>query len=324
MDWYICMVRRLNMVPKIFISFLILVFGSVACSTTESTTEPAPVVQEKTKEVENSPVESYRKPVGDLVPNTLNVGGIERSYLSYRPVSLSDNIPVIIQFHGGSGTSKEAYYSEGNLNGVADSEGILMIYPQAEISTGSVWNTLHSDEGNKVSADDFGFIEAIIDLLDEDNRIDTSRIYVAGYSNGAAMAYQIACHLNDRIAGFVVHSGNFPLEEVINNEYPCNIAGETPGLIFNGTADMTRPLDGIPTYAVSVRDGAQWWADQNDSVSKTTSQDGNIERTIYASEAGTEVQLFIVEGGGHVWFNFTIDGMSLDVFTWEFFANAHR
>ena len=316
--------RRFRMIPKIFICSLILILSSVACSATESTTEPVPVHQEKTKEVENSPVETYRQPVGDLVPNTLNIDGIERSYLSYIPVGLMDNIPVIIQFHGGSGTSKEAYYREGNLNGVADSEGILMIYPQAEISTGSVWNTLHSDEGNKVSADDFGFIAAIIDRLGEDNRIDTSHIYVAGYSNGAAMAYQIACHLNDRIAGFVVHSGNFPLEEVINNEYPCDITGETPGLIFNGTADMTRPLEGIPTYAVSVRDGAMWWAEQNNSVSETTSQDGNIERTVYASEAGTEVQLFIVEGGGHVWFNFTIDGMSLDVFTWEFFANAHR
>ena len=316
--------RRFRMIPKIFICSLILILSSVACSATESTTEPVPVHQEKTKEVENSPVETYRQPVGDLVPNTLNVDGIERSYLSYIPVGLMDNIPVIIQFHGGSGTSKEAYYREGNLNGVADSEGILMIYPQADISTGSVWNTLHSDEGNKVSADDFGFIAAIIDRLGEDNRIDTSHIYVAGYSNGAAMAYQIACHLNDRIAGFVVHSGNFPLEEVINNEYPCDITGETPGLIFNGTADMTRPLEGIPTYAVSVRDGAMWWAEQNNSVSETSSQDGNIERTVYASEAGTEVQLFIVEGGGHVWFNFTIDGMSLDVFTWEFFANAHR
>ena len=316
--------RRFRMIPKIFICSLILILSSVACSATESTTEPVPVHQEKTKEVENSPVETYRQPVGDLVPNTLNIDGIERSYLSYIPVGLMDNIPVIIQFHGGSGTSKEAYYREGNLNGVADSEGILMIYPQADISTGSVWNTLHSDEGNKVSADDFGFIAAIIDRLGEDNRIDTSHIYVAGYSNGAAMAYQIACHLNDRIAGFVVHSGNFPLEEVINNEYPCDITGETPGLIFNGTADMTRPLEGIPTYAVSVRDGAMWWAEQNNSVSETTSQDGNIERTVYASEAGTEVQLFIVEGGGHDWFNFTIDGMPLDVFTWEFFANAHR
>ena len=318
------MVRSFRMILKIFICSLILILSSIACSATDSKTEPVSVNQEKTKEVENSPVETYRQPLGDLVPNTLTLGGIERSYLSYRPVSLSDNIPVIIQFHGGSGSSNEAYYREGNLNGVADSEGILMIYPQAEINTGSVWNTLHSDEGNKVSADDFGFIEAIIDLLSEDNRIDTSRIYVAGYSNGAAMAYQIACHLNDRIAGFVVHSGNFPLEEVINNEYPCDITGETPGLIFNGTADMTRPLEGIPTYAVSVRDGAQWWADQNNSVSKTTSQDGNIERTIYVSEAGTEVQLFIIEGGGHDWFNFTIDGMPLDAFTWEFFANAHR
>ena len=46
------------------------------------------------------------------------------------------------------------------------------------------------------------------------------------------MAYQIACHLNDRVAGFVVHSGNFPLEEVISNEYPCDITGEIPGLIL--------------------------------------------------------------------------------------------
>ena len=303
MNWYIFMMRRFRIIQKIFICSLILILSSVACSATESTTEPVPVHQEKTKEVENSSVETYRQPVGDLVPNTLNVDGIERSYLSYIPVGLMDNIPVIIQFHGGSGTSKEAYYREGNLNGVADSEGILMIYPQADISTGSVWNTLHSDEGNKVSADDFGFIAAIIDRLGEDNRIDTSHIYVAG---------------------FVVHSGNFPLEEVISNEYPCDITRETPGLIFNGTADMTRPLEGIPTYAVSVRDGAMWWAEQNNSVSETTSQDGNIERTVYASEAGTEVQLFIVEGGGHDWFNFTIDGMPLDVFTWEFFANAHR
>ena len=96
------------MVSKIFISFLILVFGSVACSTTESTTEPEPAIQDKTKEVENSPVESYRQPVGDLVPNTLNVDGIERSYLSYIPVGMIDNIHVIIQVHGGSGTSKEA------------------------------------------------------------------------------------------------------------------------------------------------------------------------------------------------------------------------
>ena len=213
--------RWLSIILKTFITSLILFFSSVACSTTETTTEPGPVVEEKIKEIENSPVETYRQPVGDLVPNTLSIGGTERSYLSYIPVSLSDNIPVIIQFHGGSGTSKGAYYGEGNLNGVADSEGILMIYPQAEISTGSVWNTLHSDEGNKVSADDFGFIEAIIDFLDEDSRIDTSRIYVAGYSNGAAMAYQIACHLNDHIE----HQGDIdPIRPIIRHDIPANFS----------------------------------------------------------------------------------------------------
>ena len=224
-------------------------------------------------------------------------------------------MPVIIQFHGGTGTAQDAYFTS-NFDATADEEGILMVYPQAETSTGSVWNTIHASEGNKVSSDDFGFIEAIINHLSEDSRIDTSRIYVAGYSNGAAMAYQIACHLNDQIAGFAVMSGNFPLEA----NYPCNITHETGGLIFNGTDDDTRPLEGIPGYAIPVREGAEWWADQNNSIREQTIQEGNVERTTYVTLSGTEIQLFIINGGGHVWFNFNVDGMPMNTFIWEFLS----
>ena len=236
-------------------------------------------------------------------------------YLTYMPESASDSMPVIIQFHGGAGTAQDAYFTS-NFDATADAEGILMVYPQAETSSGSVWNTIHSSEGNKVSSDDFGFIEAIISRLSEDSRIDTSRIYVAGYSNGAAMAYQIACHLNDQIAGFAVMSGNFPLEA----DYPCNITHETGGLIFNGTDDDTRPLEGIPGYAIPVREGAEWWADQNNSIREQTIQEGNVERTTYVTLSGTEIQLFIINGGGHVWFNFNVDGMPMNTFIWEFLS----
>ncbi len=247
--------------------------------------------------------------------NTIDVSGISRMYLTYMPESASHPMPVIIQFHGGAGTAQDAYFTS-NFDTTADAEGILMVYPQAETSTGSVWNTIHASEGNKVSSNDFGFIEAIISRLSEDSRIDTSRIYVAGYSNGAAMAYQVACHLNDQIAGFVVMSGNFPLE----TDYPCNITHETGGLIFNGTDDDTRPLEGIPGYAIPVREGAEWWAGQNNSISEQTIQEGNIERTIFATLSGSEIQLFIIDGGGHVWFNFIVDEMPMNTFIWEFLS----
>ena len=312
----------LNIIRKVFLALLFSIISFVACSKAESNPPiqgAEPTTQEKSQGVENSPVESYRQPVGELTNNTISVNGANRTYLTYMPQSAVDNIPVIIQFHGGTETAQDAYYT-GGLYSTAEIEGILMVYPQAETSTGSVWNTLHSEEGNKVSADDFGFVEAIINRLAQDSRIDTSRIYVVGYSNGAAMAYQIACHLNYLVAGFVVHSGNFPLED----NYPCNITHETPGLIFNGTSDTIRPLEGIPTYAISVRDGAEWWSTQNNSIGVRTTQEEGIERTIYTSASGMEVQLFIIEGGGHEWFNFPVDGMPMNIFIWDFLTNSYR
>ncbi|GIR37172.1 MAG: hypothetical protein CM15mP49_25570 [Actinomycetota bacterium] len=59
---------------------------------------------------------------------------------------------MIIQFHGVWNVKGGVWGKE--FNGVAGSEGIFNDLPTSEISTGSVWNTLHSDEGNG-KADDF-------------------------------------------------------------------------------------------------------------------------------------------------------------------------
>ena len=251
-----------------------------------------------------------------LESNTINVSESSRSYLTYMPETQSGSMPVIIDFHGGTGTAEGQYFTSSFFT-TADTQGILLVYPQAETSTGSVWNTLHSVDGNKVSADDFAFIQAIIDSLHSNRSIDKSRIYVSGYSNGAAMAFQIACHLNDDIAGFVVMSGLFPLED----DYPCNITHETAGIIITGTSDTERPMEGINGYALPVREAAAWWADQNNSIYETVVQEGNIERTIYETSSGTQIQLFVVDGGGHDWFNFDVDDMPMNLFIWNFFSD---
>ena len=55
-------------------------------------------------------------------------------------------------------------------------------------------------------------------------------------------------------------------------------------------------MTGIEGYALPVR-GHFWWAIQNGSTQESTIQDRNIERTTYETPSGTQIQLFIVEGG---------------------------
>ena len=213
------------MTQKVFISLLFCFILFSACST-DNQTGFSPTIEEDIDEKTGEPNPTVRS--SDLETNSISVNQTTRTYLTYWPSVTSGLVPVIIDFHGGAGTA-EGQYITSNFVDIADREGILVIYPQADVRAGSVWNTLHSDEGNKVAdVDDFGFITAIIESLDSNPDIDTSRIYVSGYSNGAAMAYQIACHLNNDIAGFVVMSGLFPLEA----EYPCAITHETAPIII--------------------------------------------------------------------------------------------
>ena len=305
------------MTQKIFISLLFCFILFSACST-DNQTGFSPTIEEDIDEKTGEPNPTVRS--SDLETNSISVNQTTRTYLTYWPSVTSGLVPVIIDFHGGAGTA-EVQYITSNFVDIADREGILVIYPQADVRAGSVWNTLHSEEGNKVAGvDDFGFIAAIIESFDSNPNIDTSRIYVSGYSNGAAMAYQIACHLNNDIAGFVVMSGLFPLEV----EYPCDITHETPGIIINGTSDYERPMTGIEGYALPVREAASWWAIQNGSTQESTLQDRNIERTTYETPSGTQIQLFIVEGGGHDWFTFDVDDVPMNEFIWEFLSSSHN
>ena len=305
------------MTQKIFISLLFCFILFSACST-DNQTGFSPTIEEDIDEKTGEPNPTVRS--SDLETNSISVNQTTRTYLTYWPSVTSGLVPVIIDFHGGAGTA-EVQYITSNFVDIADREGILVIYPQADVRAGSVWNTLHSEEDNKVAGvDDFGFIAAIIESFDSNPNIDTSRIYVSGYSNGAALAYQIACHLNNDIAGFVVMSGLFPLEV----EYPCDITHETPGIIINGTSDYERPMTGIEGYALPVREAASWWAIQNGSTQESTIQDRNIERTTYETPSGTQIQLFIVEGGGHDWFTFDVDDVPMNEFIWKFLSSSHN
>ena len=115
---------------------------------------------------------------------------------------------MVLNFHGGTGTAEGQMYTS-NMRTLADAS-VFLVYPQAlDSEFGTIWNTLLDGalEDNKIDFDDFDSVESLLDTVGTTYNIDNQRVYATGYSNGAGLAYSLACHLNDRIAAIAPVSG---------------------------------------------------------------------------------------------------------------------
>lgn len=118
--------------------------------------------------------------------HTLDVNGMERTYLVVVPPGVTGEtpVPVILGFHGGSGTAEEA-----SQYGLTGPEAALYVYPQAPYwkeAGGVAWNV-------DPAGVDFPFFDALLAALAAEHCIDTSRIFAAGKSNGAFFVNELAC-----------------------------------------------------------------------------------------------------------------------------------
>lgn len=132
----------------------------------------------------------------DPIPS-IEVNGTKRNYDLYIPEGLTssatDKVGVVLSLH-----RKDYDYDEGRVdfNPVADSEKnnsgkkFVVVYPRALVRDGH--RTWQLDES---SADDTEFFKAIVKKINDDNNnltVDYSRVYLAGYSDGGAMAFKVA------------------------------------------------------------------------------------------------------------------------------------
>ncbi|KAF3014724.1 hypothetical protein E8E14_007956 [Neopestalotiopsis sp. 37M] len=127
-------------------------------------------------------------------------------------------------------------------------------------------------------ADDYGFTTAVLDALEDELCIDTSRIYATGKSQGGGFVGRLACHatLSTRIAAFAPVSGAYYVSELTTKkscadpaavEIPCEPGRSAiPILAFHGGADPTIDYEGgLRTYCLpAVRHWAEAWAERND------------------------------------------------------------
>jgi len=136
---------------------------------------------------------------------TLSGGGRERSYRLYRPVSVESGkpAPLVLVLHGGFGSAGQAEQAYG-WDELADRHRFVVAYPDG---VGRSWNAgWCCGPAHLHDVDDVGFVGELVADISAGESVDPRRVFAAGVSNGAMLAYRIACESPGLLAAIGVMS----------------------------------------------------------------------------------------------------------------------
>src|SRR5579872_2437154 len=126
---------------------------------------------------------------------SLSHEGHVRAYLAHVPPTVAGSPPLLVELSG-RGVDPIRFDQITGLGRLADEAGFVLAMPSAREG---IWND-GRDEAGVGLADDVGYLVALIDDARSRWATDPERVYVAGMSNGAAMAGRLACERPERIA----------------------------------------------------------------------------------------------------------------------------
>lgn len=231
---------------------------------------------------------------------TLQVDGESRRYLLYVPASYdaSRAVPLVISIHGHSGWPANQEQVSG-WDDLADQYGFIVAYP---MGTGMPLHWRAS--GTADSYKDVDFISSLMDQVEADYKIDPSRVYVNGHSNGGGMTFMLTCALSQRIAaaGSVAGAYLYPWSQCQNDR-------PVPLIVFHGTADPIVPYTGGPSksFDLPFPDVVTWvgeYAAHNgctvQSALPTTTAEVSAVR-YSGCKQNAEVDFYTIQGSGHGW-----------------------
>ena len=229
-------------------------------------------------------------------------------------------LPVILDFHGGGGSAlNQQKYSR--MDGLADAEGFLAVYPNGtgpmsdRLLTWNAGTCCGYSVVNKV--DDVGFTMALLGDLDSRQPIDRRRVYATGLSNGAMMAWRLAVEASTRIAAIAPVAGAKVLEAG-PGERPVSVmhfhSVDDPRALYAGGLGPPFPMTTSRVFHSAVEPTVRNWAAAIGCPAEPRitialkGEPGSKEaghtatREVWAPcREGSEVVLWKFTGTGHVW-----------------------
>ncbi|HBE71649.1 MAG TPA: hypothetical protein DDW52_26195 [Planctomycetaceae bacterium] len=156
----------------------------------------------------------------DAYPRSILVDGQQREYFFHQPQTVRQPVPLILMFHGFSGTAAGLRERSG-LHELVDEYKTAVAYLDGQPS----W---HRPSEGRVNPD-VRFIEEVIGKYSAAEIIDRNRVYLAGMSMGGDFVIRAASQRSDLIAAVVAQA------MVTDQAVPAERA--FPMLIIVGTED---------------------------------------------------------------------------------------
>lgn len=122
---------------------------------------------------------------------------------SYVTKKQDKKLPLLMFFHGGSDNPAEAA-EMSKFHELGEKEGFITVYPWGSNKTS--WNCDMAED----EPDDVGFTVSLINYMIDNYPVDKSRIYLSGFSNGAAQAQAVAMTHPELIAAICHIDSNWP------------------------------------------------------------------------------------------------------------------
>ncbi len=267
---------------------------------------------------------------------SLTHAGLERDYMRYVPSGMpAGQRPLVLVLHGGTSGGAEVLTdpqrAESHWMALADTDKFIVAYPNglnaANGTTERMWDDCGASDEDTGDRDDAGFLNAVIDDIDQSYDVDLSRIYITGVSRGGMMTFRMAHEYTHRFAAAspVVANQNIDLVgECRSADRPLTLT------MMSGDADPLMPWEGCSAdcesggnnqgETLSAEASRDWWINHNstgstvdDTVSypnvylpdgpgpsPCTAASSWVERTRYLGGAdATKVAFFRVHNGGH-------------------------
>jgi len=236
----------------------------------------------------------------------VTVGGQTREYRLLVPARYDGRraLPAMLVFHGSS-ASAWVIEHETAFDARADARDFFVVYPEG---TRRAWNIGECCRyAYRSHQDEAAFVRAILAQLRANFRIDTTRVYTTGYSDGATLSYLLACAMPSRFAAVAGVSGTLLMPEP-----RCTLPRPMPVLLIHGTGDHSIPYNGQPGgdaasttkthFNASAPAVATFFAvrDRCGAPSAPT-RHGNVERLTYRCPRDADVELYTIRGGTHGW-----------------------
>jgi polyhydroxybutyrate depolymerase len=243
------------------------------------------------------------------------VGDVSRNYLVHLPhgYEASRPLPLVLALHGGGGSA--AHMSRDRLYGLltkSDQSGFIVAFPNgsSRFPGGKLatWNAgLCCGYARDRNVEDVEFLKAVVADVKKRYAVDNKRVYAIGMSNGAMMAYRLACEAPEVFSAIMAVAGTDNMANCRPSS-PVSVlhvhALNDDHVLFNGGAGPSAVSRRLITDFRSVPETIKRWAENNQCMGKPVRslEVNGAYCEDYSDCAGdSRVRLCVTEHGAHSW-----------------------